>query len=228
MVLYDSRRELFWRDLALSDRVESRIQIVLRHAVCTEDVVVRETVDPRAVGICGSVRLSLDRVGDVRRLLDILRRVVLIGILEEMPFAPLQSEGDMPLVTIDNTRIPVLVRREIDIRRLIFVRPVIGLRRLDERMRCLVVDLEIVGLDLTARDLSLEVDLIAFDLLLRGIRHLIVKLVVVLIIALQHYIFIADLVRARMDLGRPVTFDIGRASDVIVVNRDIVFFICII
>ena len=94
-------------------------------------------------------------------------------------------------------------------------------------IRCFV-NFEVFRGDAARRDRSIEVNPVILDLRLRVIRHLIVKLVVVPIIALQLYIFIADLVRARMDLGRPITFDIGRASDVIVVNRDIVFFICII
>ena len=136
-----------------------------------------------------------------------------------MTFAVLHGKGDIPLITADNARRAVLVRREIDVRRCIFIVAVVDLRRLDGRIRPLLVDLEVIGRDPAARDLPLEINLIARDLLLRVIRHLIVKLVVVLIRALQLYIFIADLVRARMNLGSSRrAVDIGRASDAGVVD----------
>ena len=217
MVLYDIRREELRRDPARARRRESHVQIVLCHAVRIEHIVVGDQMP--AVCICMAVRRTRDRKGDARRLLDILRLRLARIVVDEVPLIVLHGKGDVRLVTADNARRAVLVRREIDFRRCIFVVAVVGLRRLDERIRPLLIDLEIIGCDPAAGDFPRKVDLIARDRCLRGIRHLIVKLVVVLIRALQLYIFIADLVRARMNLGSSRrAVDIGRASDAGVVD----------
>ena len=72
-----------------------------------------------------------------------------------MPFAVLHGKGDIPLITADNARRAVLVRREIDVRRCIFIVAVVDLRRLDGRIRPLLVDLEVIGRDPATHDLPL-------------------------------------------------------------------------